>query len=71
MKNEEKEKLLKFYYDNDSAELKSSINGVLFRLNYNQCNDLDEFYSMAGKESKDMNLIMNGELLLRLIYQES
>ena len=50
MKNEEKEKLLKFYYDNDSAELKSIINGVLFRLNYSQCNDLDEFYSIANME---------------------
>lgn len=48
MKNEEKEKLLRFYYDNDSAELKNIVVGVLLRLGQRNCNDLDEFYSIAN-----------------------
>ena len=48
MKNEDKNKLLRFYYDNDSAELKKIIVGVLKKLGQSNANDLDEFYSIAN-----------------------
>ncbi len=50
MEKFEKEKLLHFYYDNDSAELKKIVLGVLRRLNYANSNDLEEFYSIANYE---------------------
>ena len=50
MKNEDKNKLLRFYYDNDSAELKKIIVGVLKKLGQSNANDLDEFYSIANYE---------------------